>query len=928
MSMFNRQGALFAMLFCLMMAAALRFPDLPQAPPGLHYDEAANAVLATEIGQGGERPIFITSYTGKEVLFFYLAGGLIHLIGSSVFALRLTSAFVGVLTVAVTYWLGLELFRDRRIALLAAALLAVSFWHLLFSRLGFRAITQPLLQAIVVAALLHGLRRDQWRWLLLAGVALGLAAYTYLAVRLFPVLLGIALLPVLLNGRCWQQRWRQMGVVLLVALFVAMPLLLYFWQHPDTFWVRITQVSPGSPGLTLSESVLKSLGMLFIQGDPYIRFNIPQRPLFDWFWGGLLLVGWGSLLWRWRQPVPDWQRSAHLLLILAPFVMLLPTALATNEIVPSNLRALGLIPFIFFLPALGLHILLDDLQRRFGRPDVTQALVATCFFVLMVGGIWAEQLYFEQWAVDPAVYEATDGDLSDVATFLDALDTEGKRIYIAAQHYQHPTLAYLSAKYEDVNWLPQSSAIVFPSDQPAIYIYPRSSHLPLWVNEHLETAVWLDTPLAQDGAPAFLAFTAAAPPPMLWREEVGANFGNAITLLGYDVGLSESGDTLPLTLYWRVQGQPDGNYAPFVHLEDAWGHRWSQVETFAYPAAQWQAGEWIVQRVEVPLPPGLPSAGYGLRIGLFDGSQRLPRLDENGRYAGNTVLLPNVQTRNNRIADDLPQAPHLVNEAVQPGLRLLGYERGAATAASGAPYGVALYWLATEPLTAMSELFELRAADGTVYPLASGQPNHNTYPFTDWIPPQFVIDRQSFTVPDDAPPGNYRLWLRFEDALDNQLAEINLGLLEIIPTNRLFMPPPINQPMEALFGNEVALLGYNLVAGDTPGTYRLELIWQAQQQPTADYTVFVHLLQPDGSCNPCAWQQDVQPQQGQYPTSRWLPGEVVVDSYEIVLPETAVPTTYPLEIGLYLAETGQRLQIATPDGSVTDALMLTPVQRP
>ena len=118
----------------------------------MHFDEAANGLLAADIGLGGERPIFIASYTGKETLFFYLAGVLMQGIGGSLFALRLTSAFLGLLTVAVTYWLGKELLGDRRIAVIAAALLAVSFWHVLLSRLGFRAISQPLLQAITTGA--------------------------------------------------------------------------------------------------------------------------------------------------------------------------------------------------------------------------------------------------------------------------------------------------------------------------------------------------------------------------------------------------------------------------------------------------------------------------------------------------------------------------------------------------------------------------------------------------------------------------------------------------------------------------------------------------------------------------------------------------------------------------------------------------------
>ena len=131
------------MILCLLVAAALRLPELAATPPSLHYDEAANGILAGDIGLRGERPVFISSYTGKEALFFYLAGGLMRAVGESVFSLRLTAAFAGILTIAATYWLGREMLADRRQALLAAALLAVSFWHVLFSRLGFRAITEP-----------------------------------------------------------------------------------------------------------------------------------------------------------------------------------------------------------------------------------------------------------------------------------------------------------------------------------------------------------------------------------------------------------------------------------------------------------------------------------------------------------------------------------------------------------------------------------------------------------------------------------------------------------------------------------------------------------------------------------------------------------------------------------------------------------------
>jgi 4-amino-4-deoxy-L-arabinose transferase-like glycosyltransferase len=274
---------------------------------------------------------------------------LTRLLGESLFALRLTAALVGIVTVAAVYWLGLELFRDRRVALVAAALLAISFWHLLFSHLGFRAITQPLLQTLTVGALVRGLRLEQRKWLVASGIFLGLSGYTYLAVRLFPVLLLLACLPLLI-GQKWRQRILQLLLVGGVALVVLAPLLGFFITNPDAFWVRISQVAPSETALSLGESIVRSLEMFFLVGDPYVRFNVPGRPLFGWFWGGLLLVGWGMLLWGWRRLQADWQRFAVLLLLLAPFVMLLPTALAVNEIVPSNLRAIGLIPFVFYLP--------------------------------------------------------------------------------------------------------------------------------------------------------------------------------------------------------------------------------------------------------------------------------------------------------------------------------------------------------------------------------------------------------------------------------------------------------------------------------------------------------------------------------------------------------------------------------------------------
>ncbi len=916
------------MLLCLMAAITLRIPNLSDQLPGLHYDEAANGTLVAQIAFDGYRPVFISSYTGKEVLFFYLAGAITRLVGSSVFSLRLTAVYISLLTIATTYWLGMEISRDRRVALLAVSLLTVSFWFLLFSRLGFRVNTQPLLQALTIAALWRGYRLNHWGWCMFAGIFLGLSAYTYLAVRLFPLLLLVALLPLLFSRTNWQLRWRQTAVTLLVAFVITLPLLNYFRLHPDAFWVRISQVAPDGSGLTIPQSYLKSLGMFFLQGDPYMRFNLPGRPLFGWFWGGLLLVGWGTLLIRWRKTTTDWQRGAALLLILAPLVMILPTALAVNEIVPSNIRSFGLIPFIFYLPAIGLMTLLNDVQARFGRPQPTTAAIVIATLVLMVGSLHVDRLYFQQWGMRGDVFFETDGDLAAAASFLNDLDTTGKQLYVAAEHYQHPTLAYLSEKYGQVKWLPQSQAVVFPPGQTAVYIFPHNSPLPTWAAPYFAQATPLPSSLAPDGSPAYEAYELTTTPPLIISHLVGANFGGSITLLGYDLGNGSPDSTLPLTLYWQINQLQMGDFSPFVHLEDRQGHRWSQIETFAYPASQWSPDEIIVQRVDVPIPAGAPPDRYRLRVGLFSGStgELLPRLDANGRYAGSAYLIDNVVVQVAGLPNEIPQPPHVSEQEIRPNLRLLGYERGADETATGEPYGLALWWLATRAVAPTTTQFILRhPSSGTEYIILETQPAYGRYPFSEWQPPQFIIDRQILSIPADIPAGAYQLIARFFNENGEKLKGVDLGLLAVNATQRLFAPPPFENDVNAIFGDEISLLGYSLNATDEPGVYTLTLVWQAAQLPRDDYTIFVHLLQPDGTCNPCAWQQDVMPQQGQYPTTRWQVGEIVIDSYQIVLPETAPPGTYPLEVGIYLAENGRRLQATLPDGTTSDAIRLQPI---
>ena len=162
----------------LLVAFFLRTYELNRFPAGPFGDEAASAILASEVATGRSLPLFITAYTGHEVLFYYLSAPVMWLMGTGVVALRMTSALVGVMTVLVAYLLARELFdplgasdtdefaiESRLLGLLTATLMATSFWHISVSRYGYRAITLPLMQSLMLWALWKGLRTSNWKWL-------------------------------------------------------------------------------------------------------------------------------------------------------------------------------------------------------------------------------------------------------------------------------------------------------------------------------------------------------------------------------------------------------------------------------------------------------------------------------------------------------------------------------------------------------------------------------------------------------------------------------------------------------------------------------------------------------------------------------------------------------------------------------------------
>ncbi|MBI4101106.1 glycosyltransferase family 39 protein [Candidatus Microgenomates bacterium] len=460
----------------IVMAVAIffRFWQLPQTPPGLYEDEAANGLDIFSIQDGNLQP-FYPGNNGREALFFYLQVPFVWMFGNTAFALRVAPALIGVATVLVTYLWVKEWF-SRRAALVTALFLATGSWAVTISRNGFRAGMVPLMIALSVWLFTKGWKARRWYWWLLTGLSLGVGFYTYTSYRLFP----LALLGILVFG-LWRYR-RQLKTLILALILVGTvtilalaPLGIYGWGHRgEVLQVRSnvsitnSQFNQGNLLKTLASNVGKTVLMFNLKGDHNWRHNLSSAPMLNAFVGIMFIFG-GMLALRRSRDI----RYFVLLAILG--VMLLPNLL-TAEGIPHGLRTIGVIPVIYILAAIGTV----ELLWRWRAVFPTNIIARGVGLVLLLGLIgysagYDYQRYFVAWANAPEVYVAYSEDATEAAKYLIGQDYSGSRYLVidankerTVEYLTHDKSQYQRLEVEEVGTIVAPAQIVAVSDREKV----------------------------------------------------------------------------------------------------------------------------------------------------------------------------------------------------------------------------------------------------------------------------------------------------------------------------------------------------------------------------------------------------------------------------------------------------------------------------
>jgi 4-amino-4-deoxy-L-arabinose transferase-like glycosyltransferase len=673
------------LIVALTLAAfGLRLVALEGVPPGWRDDELINIyALSGEVLQG-HYPLYFTGASGHEPLYHYLQAVLNGLAGYNVLSGHLLSVFLGTLTIPLTFVLVRRLFGVLTAAL-TSLVLAVSFWSLMYSRIGLRHVN---LIPFVLAALFlmwvpltkrRARQRPVWRWSIPLGLTLGASLYIYPAARLLPgllVLFGGYL--ALFHRKRFHDVWAGYGLALVVTVLTAAPLALAIARGSNAAAAQgigadarlvelarpIRALREGDSG-PLLENVWTTLGMFHATGDPEWLYNISGRPVFNLLGGVLLWAGVALCVVRWREP-------RHFFVLLWLGFGLLPTFLS---IPPASLsHSIMMQPLAYLLPLLFLTQLRTGLLVRASRAKwrnvvslgVRYAVPGLMLLFVLSTAVRDLRDYFSRWPQADMVRFLYRADYRQAAGYLDrhpevvdaavgstllgpwdrlALQDDLRRDDVRVRLFNPEWALLLPATGATVGTQPGGPEILvtrFPALHPSFNVLLDGA--PDWAAQGLRryevSGEFFGTPKASSNLAVF-------------------DNGLALTEGIWPAQAPQPGQTADLWLIWQVveplklppmpivaNPPPAGVYsgprlAVFAHLLDVTGNSVAGADGLWVDPTTLVAGDRFLQIHRFVLPGDASSGPYRLEVGLYDPltNQRWFVVDAAGQPVADHVIL-------------------------------------------------------------------------------------------------------------------------------------------------------------------------------------------------------------------------------------------------------------------------------------------------
>jgi len=964
-----------ALLLIVLLAFLLRLYRLDHQ--SLWYDEGFSVYLARlSLGE-------ITAHTASDIhppLYYYLLHLWLGPFGDSEFVLRFFSLLFGLLTIPLIYALGRRLLGTAS-GLLAALLLAISPLYLWYSQEARMYTLVTLLCLATSYLLLRGLEegsKGALIWGLYAFLNV-LAVYSHFYAFFVLVFQALFLL-------VWYVVTRK-GDTLLAGLLAQGSVVLACLPWSGFVLRRYAaDVSYWRGELAFTEVVRKTL-ILFSTGHTILESRA-QPIAFAYaamiIFALALIAFWGrGTAGKWGSP---WRLLFLLLYLSIPVVLLFLISYQRPKFHPRYLMLAS--PAFFLIIAGGIGGLWEKGRVDKGWQGalwVACATISLCFILATSAysdfnayfdvkftkdDFRSAARYIESHIQDNEVVILTSGHLFPVFTYY----------YDQDNWYPIPDEPTLSTE----RVLNYSVA----DDLNRILAGKEGVWLLLWQDEVVDPNGFLTMMLGEEGElqpfeggfwglklhhyalPQEIHFSSQ---PQI-EHPISVNFGDKIEFLGYSVAEETDRRGVGVTLYWQGLRELTEDYKVSLRLCDEEGHYWGRVDarpaSYWYPTMRWPPGEKLFGKHTIETLPGTPPGEYRLELGVYteEDPRGLDVLDEKGTPLGKSQIIGMAEVPISEVTTSYDQVEGEIQRPLQvtfDSLELLGYNWEEKPVQAGDIIAFTLFWRALAPMEkeygVVLEFFDaggniirvpslegplphqmpeeirrtfsiilLHDSQGRPEILAWRRLGSETYPTSRWQVGEVIRGQYDYMIPAwprPPQPGRARLRAKVADKEGNFVGPtLVLMTMEVEETKRLFnWPSPQYALPEGSLGGLVSLVGYDLAADSVrPGdSFTLVLYWWALAPIDKSYTVFTHLLDSE---NQVRGQKDSLPLGGARPTTGWVPGEFIIDEYELVVETDAPPGEYFLEVGMYDASAGERLMAMDVEGRILDNRIVLPTK--
>jgi 4-amino-4-deoxy-L-arabinose transferase-like glycosyltransferase len=376
----------------LLAATLLRVVAIEDYPVVLHNDEMS-CMMAARIFLGGNPPIFGVGWFNCPNLGFFLTSLPLRVLGQTLFALRLSSAILGLLSLIAAYLVARRFFGVRP-AMLLLVMTTPFHWHLHFSRTGFHYMQAASLTAVAIWLFALGFDRRSPVLFGCAGVVTGIACQTYYAAWLTPFILVAWAVARAVSDREQLKTTVKGLLVTFVLLLVTMaPLLVYYADYNLAATSRSSDVflfsnnnrdhvahayGTNNPVSLLAINAVHLAG-LFIGTtyDSCLQYGL-RHQFIDPFLLLFFLCGLVSALFLVREP------GGQLLWIWFLFTLVAGGLLTVDA--PFSPRLIGIVPIVLLFPALFINRVLDLEWIRKRKWTAVGAPIAVA--LVIAGSVW------------------------------------------------------------------------------------------------------------------------------------------------------------------------------------------------------------------------------------------------------------------------------------------------------------------------------------------------------------------------------------------------------------------------------------------------------------------------------------------------------------------------------------------------------------